>query len=207
MEFVLPDYPIEDMVDWFIERNFSNRLKKQNNVEEIKTGMNINFVNMNTNKYMSLDKKTQKVFCSKNLFTFTIETMNDNKNKNIDIGNEKKTNKDNLNLIENLLVEDDNNDNNIKQKSSNNSVKEVIDVKINTYYKVSSLHRDFTFKFEKYISRFRNENIRNGDVIGITMLLDGKEYKLNSYYNYKEGDIQPIKLNGNEKFGDYWIIY
>jgi len=102
MEFVLPDYPIEDMVDWFIERNFSNRLKKQNNVEEIKTGMNINFVNMNTNKYMYLDKKTQKVFCSKNLFTFTIETMNDNKNKNIDIGNEKKTNKDKLNLIENL---------------------------------------------------------------------------------------------------------
>ena len=145
MEFVLPDYPIEDMVDWLIERNFSNRLKKQNNVEEIKTGMNINFVNMNTNKYMSLDKKTQKVFCSKNLFTFTIETMNDNKNKNIDIGNEKKTNKDNLNLIENLLVEDDNNDNNKKQKSSNNSVKEVIDVKINTYYKVSSLHRDFYF--------------------------------------------------------------
>ena len=43
--------------------------------------MNINFVNMNTNKYMSLDKKTQKVFCSKNLFTFTIETMNDNKKK------------------------------------------------------------------------------------------------------------------------------
>jgi hypothetical protein len=40
--------------------------------------------------------------------------MNDNKNKNIDIGNEKKTNKDNLNLIENLLIEDDNNDNNIK---------------------------------------------------------------------------------------------
>jgi hypothetical protein len=62
MEFVLPDYPIEDMVDWLIERNFSNRLKKQNNVEEIKTGMNINFVNMNTNKYMYLDKKTQKVF-------------------------------------------------------------------------------------------------------------------------------------------------
>ena len=79
--FVLADYPIEDMVDWLIERNFSNRLKKQNNVEEIKTGMNINFVNMNTNKYMSLDKKTQKVFCSKNLFTFTIETMNDNKIK------------------------------------------------------------------------------------------------------------------------------
>ena len=54
------------------------------------------------------------------------------------------------------MVEDDNNDNNKKQKSSNNSVKEVTDFKINTYYKVSSLHRDFTFKFEKYISRFGN---------------------------------------------------
>ena len=104
------------------------------------------------------------------------------------------------------MVEDDNNDNNKKQKSSNNSVKEVTDIKRNTYYKVSSLHRDFTFKFEKYISRFRNENIRNGDIIGITMLLDGKEYKLNSYYNYKEGDIQPIKLNRNEKFGDYCFL-
>ena len=81
MGFVLADYPSEDMVDWLIERNFSNRLKKQNDVEEIKTGMNVSFVNMNTNKYMSLDKKTQKVFCSKNLFTFTIETMNDNKIK------------------------------------------------------------------------------------------------------------------------------
>ena len=39
------------------------------------------------------------------------------------------------------------------------------------------------------------------------MILDGKEYKLKSDYNYKKGDIQPIKLNGNEKFGDYWIIY
>ena len=209
MGFVLADYPSEDMVDWLIERNFSNRLKKQNDVEEIKTGMNVSFVNMNTYKYMTLDKKTQKVYCSKNVFAFTIETMNDNKNKNIDSGNEKETNKDNLNLIENLLEEDDNNDNNnnTKQKSSNNSVKEVTNVNINTYYKVSSLHRDFTFKFEKYISRFGNENIRNGDVIEITMILDGKEYKLNSDYNYKEGDIQPINVNGTEKFGDYWIIY
>ena len=38
------------------------------------------------------------------------------------------------------------------------------------------------------------------------MLLDGKEYKLNSDYNYKEGDIQPIKLNRNEKFGDYCYL-
>ena len=38
------------------------------------------------------------------------------------------------------------------------------------------------------------------------MLLNVKEYKLNSYYNYKEGDIQPIKLNRNEKFGDYCFL-
>ena len=194
MGIVLADYPSEDLVDWLIERNFSNRLKRVNEIEEIKVGMNISFVNMNSNKYMTLDKKNKKVFCSKNVFAYTIKSNDSN-------GSSKSNNtkEDNLNLNENLID---------GEKNDKNEGQNVV---VNTYYKCSSLHRDFTFKFSKLIYNQQNNNICNGDIVCITMLLNGKEYVLSSDYDYKDGGIQHIKVhpvnNKFEKNVQCWIIY